>query len=798
MCFRIAALLFLLHLPLQAQAQTGPWPDSDPAGGLQWSVSVRRVHRPILIQARGGKGNDETACNDLGTDQITVLEDGERVPVTAIGPRPQARIHALLIDTSGSMRARLGEAKAAATAYIEALPPDDVALVASFDDSMVLSSPVMSSRQPALNAVEQLRAGTFTALWDSLYEIIDYLSTLDGEKVVILISDGGDTTQLTPDAYQTALDMITGTPDLLVFPIGINLSNAAQVNGVVLSDRLRELATRTGGELFRLRSIRSLSDILQQIHERLDARQYVSYVPQPFGDGPRDRPDLNDHRWRKVKVRTEPGTGCKITSLDHALRLEHRDNDFDTRLQSAPASDADASRLATALGQTCSSGGPDFEIADKLRFSPPSYGTDGLRDPVYFYTTVSGDRVIGETMDVVVERGLLFRSKSYWGAGKIRLESDRQPILAQRTIVVETPPIEVVQGELTGPVELVTYMLKHRLCAPVPDVDRPHVRAPVFVYGRTFLDTRDHLGRVLLRDYPDYRKWATSTVEASIDSTLADLVQGVPGLRDLSDSDAAALRQALLLRETDPENGRMRQYLTEWLGDVSALETVRALERTTMNRVLSGEAVTDPEAAARIELVESSWPRLALWFGPATSVRVITPMIPSYDIDRDIIGFYRFVLPWPRPGVKVELVLDRPLGLLTMRWLFDRPGVAGLLGGQAEVVSLKAEPTKRKKTRGLTCPGPVRTGTGSGQPILRNRVAFELRRIGSDTERIGVEAYFYARAETPAGVDPNHPVCFDVSRRGQESPWSADVVHRLLDLLARPEALAARDERDRE
>ena len=61
---------------------------------------------------------------------------------------------------------------------------------------------------------------------------------------------------------------------------------------------------------------------LQQIHERLDARQYVSYVPQPFGDGPRDRPDLNDHRWRKVKVRTEPGTGCKITSLGHALRLE--------------------------------------------------------------------------------------------------------------------------------------------------------------------------------------------------------------------------------------------------------------------------------------------------------------------------------------------------------------------------------------------------------------------------------------------------------------------------------------------
>ena len=71
-------------------------------------------------------------------------------------------------------------------------------------------------------------------------------------------------------------------------------------------------------------------------------------------------------------------------------------------------------------------------------------------------------------------------------------------------------------------------------------------------------------------------------------------------------------------------------------------------------------------------------------------------------------------------------------------------------------------------------------------------------RIGSDAERIGVEAYFYTRAETPSGVDANRPVCFDVSRRGQESPWSADVVERLLELLARPEALAARDDRDRE
>ena len=146
------------------------------------------------------------------------------------------------------------------------------------------------------------------------------------------------------------------------------------------------------------------------------------------------------------------------------------------------------------------------------------------------------------------------------------------------------------------------------------------------------------------------------------------------------------------------------------------------------------------------------------------------------------------------PGFK-----ERNGGITELSWRIFREELWWLkYAGQAEIVSLRTEPTKRKKTRGLTCPGPVRTGTGSGQPILRHRVAFELRRIGSETERIGVEAYFYTRTETPAGLDANHPVCFDVSRRGQESSWSTDVVNRLQELLARPEALAARDERGRE
>ena len=96
----------LLAAATAVQAQT-------PAPALptdfQQETRVRRIQWPITLEPRVPGG-----CDDLATGDIRVREDGVEVPVDGVEMRSLATIHAVVIDNSGSMDARLGAAKKAA------------------------------------------------------------------------------------------------------------------------------------------------------------------------------------------------------------------------------------------------------------------------------------------------------------------------------------------------------------------------------------------------------------------------------------------------------------------------------------------------------------------------------------------------------------------------------------------------------------------------------------------------------------------------------------------------------------
>ncbi|WP_134767509.1 type II secretion system F family protein [Nocardioides sp. 1609] len=112
----------------------------------------------------------------------------------------------LAIDTSRSMRgAKFEAAKQAARTFLDVVPADVRVGIVSFDSVV---DPVLSpttSRQDALEEIEALELGQGTRLYEAVIESVALAGTA-GAGSVLLLSDGRDTSTMTPESVEAVVD----------------------------------------------------------------------------------------------------------------------------------------------------------------------------------------------------------------------------------------------------------------------------------------------------------------------------------------------------------------------------------------------------------------------------------------------------------------------------------------------------------------------------------------------------------------------------------------------------------------
>ncbi|MGC9668319.1 VWA domain-containing protein [Planosporangium sp. 12N6] len=169
-------------------------------------------------------------------------------PAPAPGPTAAPRRSVVLVlDTSGSMDgARLNAAKAAATGYADALPPDvRLGLVSVSDRPATVLAPT-PDRAAFRAAVAGLAAHGGTALYDGVRQAAGLL-TGTGERRVVVLSDGADTDSgATPAAVRAQLATAGVTLD------GIAYGPDAE------SPAMSDLAAGTGGRMVAARDAAAL------------------------------------------------------------------------------------------------------------------------------------------------------------------------------------------------------------------------------------------------------------------------------------------------------------------------------------------------------------------------------------------------------------------------------------------------------------------------------------------------------------------------------------------------------------
>jgi Ca-activated chloride channel homolog len=263
------------------------------AGQQIFRSGIELVHFPITVLDRRGQ-----LIHDLTADDFEIHEDGRRQEilhfVTGLSTDehdelPPLRL-GLLLDASGSMGDDMRFARTAVIKFLNALPQAEDITVVDFDGEVRLARYGQADVPRLIERIRGVEAEGWTALYDALGVYLHSAEARDGQKVVVLYSDGGDTRSAM--RYSELMDLLK-TSDVTLYAIGL-LENQPVRGRMEQRMRLQQIAGATGGEALFPTSARALEEMYDRILEELRSRYTIGYAStNPAADG----------TWRQVEVR---------------------------------------------------------------------------------------------------------------------------------------------------------------------------------------------------------------------------------------------------------------------------------------------------------------------------------------------------------------------------------------------------------------------------------------------------------------------------------------------------------------
>jgi len=203
----------------------------------------------------------------------------------------------MLVDTSGSTRIELRYELDSVSKFFRALivegNPDDTAALYSFNWQVTLINNYTRRFAALDQRLKQLKSEGGTSLYDAIYLASRGLELREGRHVMVLVTDGGDTTS-NKDFHQ-ALEAAQ-LADTVLYPVlVVPITNEAGRN-VGGEHALTTLAAGTGGRVF-TPSVAQLDRAFEDILRELRTQYLIGYYPK-------DVPPTKD-RFHNLKVNVQ-------------------------------------------------------------------------------------------------------------------------------------------------------------------------------------------------------------------------------------------------------------------------------------------------------------------------------------------------------------------------------------------------------------------------------------------------------------------------------------------------------------
>jgi VWFA-related protein len=197
---------------------------------------------------------------------------------------------ALVLDVSGSVKGeRLTNLQTAATSVISRLRTQDRASLSVFSHRLQNLVPLTDKREPLLAAIRGLEAGGGTALRDATFAALALRETTPGRTLVVLFSDGVDTSSFLSEADVTRAVQHS---DAIVYPVGVRVVSpvlsqrpdpkriSANIDQEKRDTRfLREVADLSGGRLVFAEGNRDIGAAFARVMDEFNSRYVLVYSP---------------------------------------------------------------------------------------------------------------------------------------------------------------------------------------------------------------------------------------------------------------------------------------------------------------------------------------------------------------------------------------------------------------------------------------------------------------------------------------------------------------------------------------
>lgn len=292
------AALFLLHIAGTVCLSAA---QDQPATTLK--VDVRLVNVFVTVTDANG-----APVSTLTKDNFRLSEDGNEQKIAVFDKESALPLSIVLaVDTSLSTKRDLPLELASARHFCHAiLRPVDALSLYQFSEIVDEVTPFTADLKTIDRGIDRIHVGSATALYDALYLGALALEKRAGRKVMVVITDGGDTVSKADyrDALRSAQEAEAIVYSIIVVPV--EASAGRDTGG---EHALIQLSEDTGGKYYYASSLPQLDSAFRQVGDELRTQYLLAYYPSQR---------FSDSEFRRIRVSL---TGVPDGS---AIRARHR------------------------------------------------------------------------------------------------------------------------------------------------------------------------------------------------------------------------------------------------------------------------------------------------------------------------------------------------------------------------------------------------------------------------------------------------------------------------------------------
>jgi Ca-activated chloride channel family protein len=272
---------------------------SDPQPDIK--VDVKLVN--VFVTVTDDHGSPVAS---LTKEKFGVREDGVPQKIAVFDRESALPLSIVLaVDTSLSTRKDLALELASARKFAHAIvrPVDAISLY-DFSEVVTEAVPFTSDIKRLDRAMDRPRLGAATALYDALYLGSQALETRQGRKVMVVVTDGGDT--VSQIDYKEAL-RAAQQAEAIVYSIIVVPIEASAGRDTGGEHALIQLSDDTGGKYFYASSTTQLDDAFKKISDELRTQYLLAYYPVSR---------LTDSDYRRIEI--------AVAGLPDGYKVRHR------------------------------------------------------------------------------------------------------------------------------------------------------------------------------------------------------------------------------------------------------------------------------------------------------------------------------------------------------------------------------------------------------------------------------------------------------------------------------------------